>query len=157
MNWGEFEAAAPALARAAKQRLVATRLGLLGTIRADGSPRISPIEPYFTPSELLLGVMTRSLKARDLDRDPRCVFHSVISHPDAGEPEFKLYGAAVEAMDREARQEAWWMSHPPDTARVFAFSVEQAVSVVWHLERGELTVTRWSARRGVVAETRSYP
>ena len=157
MNWAEFEAAAPELARATKARLEATRVALLGTIRADGSPRISPIEPYFTPSELLLGAMVRSLKVRDLEHDPRCVLHSPISHPDAGEPEFKLYGTAIEAADREARPDAWWMSQPGEAARVFALQIQEAAAVTWDLARGEMTVTRWSTRSGVETTKRSYP
>jgi pyridoxamine 5'-phosphate oxidase-like protein len=157
MNWREFEAAAPTLAHATKTRLEATRLALLGTIRADGSPRISPIEPYFTASELLLGAMTRSLKVRDLERNPRCVIHSPISHPDAGEPEFKLYGTLVEASDRDARSDAWWMSRPTEAAIVFAFRIDEAASVAWDLEQGEMTVTRWSRRSGLVEARRSYP
>jgi len=157
MNWGEFEAAAPALARAAEARLEATQVALLGTVRADGSPRISPIEPYFAADELLLGAMTRSLKVRDLERDPRCVLHSAISHPDAGEPEFKLYGTAIEAADRDARGDAWWMSQPAEAARVFALRIVEAAAVAWDLERGEMTVTRWSTRNGLEEKTRSYP
>ena len=157
MNWGDFERAAPALARAARARFEATRVALLGTLRADGSPRISPIEPYFTPEELLLGAMARSAKARDLGRDPRCVLHSPISHPDAGEPEFKLYGTAIEAGVRDARPDAWWMSRPPEAALVVTLSVEAAVSVDWHLERGEMTVVSWSESGGLSERTRSYP
>jgi hypothetical protein len=157
MRWAELEQAAPELARAARQRLESTRVGLLGTIRADGSPRISPVEPYFTPAELLFGAMSRSAKARDLARDPRCVLHSAISGPDAGETEFKLYGRVTGAVERDARADAWWQSQPADAARVFALSIEQAVSVAWALERGEMTVTRWSPQRGLEERTRSYP
>jgi hypothetical protein len=160
MIWSDFEHAAPALAGAARARLEATRIALLGTIRADGSPRVSPIEPYFTATELLLGAMARSLKARDLVRDPRCVLHSAVSDPDAGEPEFKLYGTVVEVDDptrRAARPDAWWLSHPPDTARVFTLDLDEAASVAWHLERGEMTVARWSARGGLEETSRSYP
>jgi pyridoxamine 5'-phosphate oxidase-like protein len=157
MTWGELEAAAPELAQAAKARLEATRLALLGTIRADGSPQISPIEPYFTRDELLLGAMTRSLKVRDLERDPRCVLHSPVSHPDAGEPEFKLYGTVVEASDRKARSDAWWMSRPTEAARVFALRIHEAAAVAWNLEHGEMTVTRWSRRGGLEEAKRSYP
>jgi hypothetical protein len=156
MTWAELEQAAPELASAARRRLESTRIALLGTIRADGSPRISPVEPYFTSDELLFGAMARSGKARDLVRDPRCVLHSAISEPDAGETEFKLYGTASETADRDARADAWWHSHPPDAARVFAVDIERAVSVEWALERGEMTVTRWSAS-GVEQQTRSYP
>jgi hypothetical protein len=160
MTWHDFERAAPALAQAARARLEATRIALLGTIRADGSPRISPIEPYFTQKQLLLGAMTRSLKARELTRDSRCVVHSAISAPDAGEPEFKLYGTVSEVTDteeRQARADAWWLSHPADAARVFTFAVAEAVSVEWALERGEMTVTRWSVQRGLDTSSRSYP
>jgi hypothetical protein len=157
MRWAELEQVAPELARAARQRLESTRIALLGTIRADGSPRISPVEPYFTSDELLFGAMVRSTKARDLARDARCVLHSAISEPDAGETEFKLYGTASETVDRDARADAWWHSHPPDAARVFALDFERVVSVEWALERGEMTVTRWSAESGVEQQTRSYP
>jgi hypothetical protein len=157
MTWAEFEQAAPYLAGATRGRLESTRIALLGTIRADGSPRISPVEPYFTSAALLFGAMAQSAKARDLVRDPRCVLHSAISEPDAGETEFKLYGTASETAERNARADAWWHSHPREAAHVFAFSIETAVSVAWALERGELTVTRWSPQRGVEETTRSYP
>jgi hypothetical protein len=158
--WGEFERAAPKLARAARARFEATRIGLLGTIRADGSPRISPIEPYFAGDHLLLGAMARSLKARDLVRDPRCVFHSAISHPDAGEPEFKLYGTAVEVTDasvRKAHANAWWLAYPTEVAQVFSLSIDGAAWIAWRLERGEMTVVRWSEPAGLDEVTRSYP
>jgi hypothetical protein len=158
MIWRDFERSAPELARAAQARFEASRLALLGTLRADGSPRISPVEPFFASDHLLFGAMTRSLKARDLARDPRCVLHSVVSDPDAGEQEFKLYGAAVTSGDeRDSRPDAWWTSHPPDAARVFSLDVQEAAAVAWAIERGEMTVTRWSATRGLEQETRSYP
>jgi hypothetical protein len=157
MIWSDFERAAPALARAARARLEATRVALLGTIRADGSPRISPIEPYFTPDELLLGAMADSLKARDLRRDPRCALHSAISDPDAGDPEFKLYGRAVEIEAADVPAAAWWLSHPRGAAYVFTLDLESAASIAWALEHGEMTVTRWSARSGLVETTRGYP
>ncbi|MFL5969088.1 MAG: pyridoxamine 5'-phosphate oxidase family protein [Gaiellaceae bacterium] len=160
MIWSDFERATPSLAGAARARLEATRVALLGTIRRDGSPRISPIEPYFTSQDLLLGAMALSLKAADLARDPRCVLHSAISDPDAGETEFKLYGTAVAVVDsdrRNARSDAWWTSHAPEAALVFTLSIEQAASVTWALGSGEMTVTRWSESRGVEEATRSYP
>jgi len=157
MNWGDFERAAPALARAARARFTATRIALLGTLCADGSPRISPIEPYFTSNELVLGAMAQSLKTRDLRRDPRCVLHSAISDPDAGEPEFKLYGQAVPFDPTDPPATAWWLSRPPGAAFVFALKIESATSIEWQLERGDMTVTRWTPQSGVVETTRGYP
>jgi hypothetical protein len=160
MIWSDFERAAPTLAEPARIRLETTRIALLGTLRPDGSPRISPIEPYFTSDYLLFGAMARSRKAEDLGRDPRCVLHSAISDPDAGESEFKLYGTAIEVADgaaRDAPADAWWLSYPPGIARVFALNIEEAASVAWALARGEMTVTRWSVRRGLKEKTRRYP
>src|SRR6184192_1058619 len=131
MLWGEFEAAAPEVAKPGRKRLEDSRVALLGTLRRDGSPRISPIEPVFAGSHLLLGVMTRSAKASDLLRDPRCVLHSAISDPDAAELELKLYGRVEEAVD-EARAippDAWWSSRPREDARVYSLRIEQAALV----------------------------
>jgi hypothetical protein len=159
MNWRDLEAAAPGLARLGRARLDETRVALLGTLRRDGSPRISPVEPYLVAGELLFGAMAWSLKARDLARDPRCVLHSAVSAPDAAEGELRLYGRAVEVRDRElreARRDAWWIGHPSE-ARVCALDIEQATFISWDLRRGEMTVRRWSPERGPTERTRSYP
>jgi hypothetical protein len=156
MIWSELEAAAPALAEAARARFEGTHVAMLGTIRADGSPRVSPIEPYFTPDNLLFGAMARSAKARDLERDRRCAFHSAIADPNGGDPEFKLYGTAIDT-DETPPTDAWWLSYPPEMAHVFALDVEEAVWVDWQLERGEMTVTRWSPARGLEQRVQTYP
>ena len=69
MNWRDLEAAAPEIADLGKQRLDQARVALLATLRKDGSPRISPVEPYLTQGHLLFGAMSWSLKRRDLVRD----------------------------------------------------------------------------------------
>ena len=55
---------------------------MLGTVRPDGSPRISPVEPYLVGGQLLIGAMAWSRKSADLHRDPRYVLHSVVTGPD---------------------------------------------------------------------------
>lgn len=160
MIWAEFEAAAPEVARPGKERLDRLGVALLGTLRKDGSPRISPVEPYFVQDHLLFGAMTWSLKARDLLSDTRCVLHSAVTAPDAGESEIKLYGRAREVRDPQLRgsnSETWWAARPPEDARVFSLDIEQAALVEWDLERGEMSVRRWSPNDGVSEITRSYP
>ena len=103
MTWREFAGAAPELAERAQRLLAGPRVAFLGTIRGDGSPRISPIEPYFVEGHLVLGLMARSAKARDLERDPRCVLHSVVVAPDAGDPEVKLSARAFDAPEAVRR------------------------------------------------------
>jgi hypothetical protein len=157
-SWSELEAGAPDLARAGGERLRSTRLLLLGTLRQDGSPRISPIEPFFSGADLLVGAMTWSLKTRDLNRDPRYSAHSAISGPDSGEGELKLYGRALPATDeaRDAATGAWWLE-APTAATVFSLKIASAVYIEWDLERSEMTVLRWSSVDGFSRRTRSYP
>src|SRR2546429_650067 len=70
MIWNDLEAAAPEIAQLGKECFERARVALLGTLRRDGSPRISPVEPYLVHGQLLFGAMSWSLKTRDLLRDP---------------------------------------------------------------------------------------
>jgi Pyridoxamine 5'-phosphate oxidase len=160
MIWADFQAAAPGLARRGEHCLERTHVALLGTLRKDGSPRISPVEPFFAGDHLLLGVMARSAKARDLERDPRCVLHSAVTAPDAGEAELKLYGRTEEVQDeavRSRRPDAWWTAYPPEAARVLSLDIQAAVLVSWNLEAGEMTLARWTHDDGLSELTRRYP
>jgi Pyridoxamine 5'-phosphate oxidase len=140
-------------------RLASARMAMLGTLRRDGSPRISPIEPCITRGQLLIGAMAWSAKTGDLRRDPRYVLHSVVTAPDSGEGELKLYGLAVEADPdlRTAAADAWWLAVMPDKAVVFTLHIGQAVFVGWDLNRGLMTVHRWSSLSGYSTATRPYP
>ena len=71
VSWNEFSAAAPDLAAAGLERFDKSGLVLVGTVRKDGYPRISPVEPVITDGALYLGMMHRSTKALDLYRNPR--------------------------------------------------------------------------------------
>jgi len=152
VSWSELEAAAPELAQAGRGLLGFT---YLGTLRADGRPRISPVEAYVWEGQLLIGVMPRSLKARDLARDPRCTLQSVVSEPDSGEPELKLYCRAVEG--RGEPPGAWWTGRPAADVRVHALQVDEAALVEWNLAKGEMTVTSWSSPQGRRTTIRPYP
>ena len=100
-TWGEFAEAAPELASLGEAQFALTGLALVGTLRRDGWPRISPVEPFIADGQLYLGMMWRSVKALDLLRDSRCVVHSTVSNRDGSEGEFKVYGRAVEVTDPE--------------------------------------------------------
>jgi Pyridoxamine 5'-phosphate oxidase len=159
MTWRELELAAPEIAEPGKTRLDETRVALLATLRRDGSPRVSPIEPFFAAGQLLFGAMAWTLKARDLERDPRCTLHSAITGPNDGEPELKLYGRTIEADDdlRAACPTGWWTERPDEAACVFSLSIEEAAFVTWDYEGGEMTVRRWSRETGLKTSRRSYP
>jgi hypothetical protein len=72
-------------------------VAILGTIRQDGSPRMSAIASMSAHDEMLLGMLWRSRKALDLVRDPQCVVRHVITGLDGTDGETKPYGQAVES------------------------------------------------------------
>lgn len=157
-TWTQLETSAPSMAQLARERFKGTRVALLGTVRSDGSPRISPIEPYLSQGHLLFGSMSWSRKTRDLLRDPRCVVHSAITAPDAGDPEVKLYGRAVQATAdvREGCSAGWWHTRT-DAALVFFLVIELATTIEWDVQEGRMLVRRWSSGRGLTETRRSYP
>jgi hypothetical protein len=157
-DWRDVELGAPEVARLGAVRLSAAGVAMLGTLREDGSPRISPIEPYIVDGRLLVGAMRWSAKAADLRRDPRYVLHSIVTGPDSGDGELKLHGIAAEADSgvREAAVEAWW-SAQPDKAIVYVLRIAQALFVAWDIERGLMAVHRWSPPHGYSHTIRSYP
>ncbi len=158
-NWRDMELAAPEIARLGMARLTSARVALLGTLHRDGSPRISPIEPYFAEGQLLIGAMAWTGKAADLRRDPRYVLHSAVTDPDSGEGELKLSGPAEEADQtlRRTPAHAWWLNWAPEKTAVFTLYISRAVFVDWDIEAGLMTIHRWSPATGYTMARRSYP
>jgi hypothetical protein len=104
VRWDGFEHACPELADLARERLARDQLVMLGSIRRDGSPRVSPCECDFAAGRLFVSMMWRSMKALDLLRDPRIVVHSVTSNKDGTDGDVKIYGRAVDERDPEVRE-----------------------------------------------------
>ena len=104
VTWGQFAERGPELAALDKGQFARMGLALVGTLRRDGWPRISPVEPFIVDGNLYLGMMWQSRKALDLLRDPRCVEHSTVVDRKGSEGEFKVYGRAVEITDLDERR-----------------------------------------------------
>ncbi len=105
MSWSEFVLAAPTVAEIFERRCVAAdNLCMLGTVRADGSPRISPMEPRIFEDRLWIIGMPGTRKFGDLAADPRFCLHSatVSTHPTDGDA--KLSGRVHHIPDREQQQ-----------------------------------------------------
>jgi len=143
MTWGEFEASASDLAMLAQAEFERHGMALVGTLRKDGSPRISCVLPYVLDGELYLGMMWHSRKAVDLRRDPRLVLHNPISTNQGNEVEISVHGRAVEIQDEAIRQRCV-DSLPEWEGRDFhLFSVDiQSVGLIRY-ERGEQHVKVW--------------
>ena len=104
MIWDDFHQIDPELAELGEERFDRTGLVIVATLRKNGWPRISPVEPLITDGRLYLGMMWQSRKALDLLRDPRCTIHNTISNKNGTEGEFKVYGRTVDTQGHELRQ-----------------------------------------------------
>ena len=158
MNWDEFRAAAPELADLGRELFDKTGLGMLGTIRLDGSPRVTPCEVYMVEGDLMLGMMWQSRKALDLIRDPRLAAHSTQCNKDGTEGDFKLYGRAVDVPEPARREryadvvEAQINWRPPEPYHLFSMDIQSA----GYIKFGDgHRVLRWSVGRGL--EHRPHP
>jgi hypothetical protein len=150
VNWTEFSQAAPELAGLFRDRLDKTGLALLGTIRKDGTPRISPLEAGVFEDHLLLGMMWQSKKALDLIRDPRCLLHSVVSNKDGTDGEVKLRGRAVDATDAGLRERSAQHSfdttgwRPEEPYHLFWLDIKEAAFIQFS-GNGDQTIKTWRA------------
>ena len=153
MKWAEFAEAAPELAQLGKERFKRAGIALVGTIRRDGSPRISPVEYYEIDGHFMLGMMWQSFKAKDLLRDPRCLVHSVVTTRAGDEGEFKLRGRAVPIDDPKLREgygdatEAEIDWRPTGPFHLFSLDIEEAAFVIY--EEDEQRTTRWTPEEGL--------
>ena len=148
MIWEEFKANAPEIAALGEERFNRTDLVLLATLRKNGWPRISPVEVIIVDGHLFLGMMWRSMKALDLQRDPRCTVHSTVSNKDGSEGEVKLYGNALEIHSLDLRSrfcdavfaKIGWRPEEPEfhlfsidieTAAYVGFEFEEKIHKIW--------------------------
>ncbi|OBJ63003.1 pyridoxamine 5'-phosphate oxidase family protein [Mycobacterium sp. 1423905.2] len=99
-TWTGFAAAAPQIAAVFTRRHRATsNLCLLATLRSDGFPRISPMEPRFFDDRLWLPGMPGTTKFADLDRDPRFCLHTATVDTQVSDGDAKLWGRAEDCTD----------------------------------------------------------
>jgi len=153
MEWKAFAAACPEIAGPAEETFRNDELVMLGTLRKDGSARISPCELDFAEGRMMLGMMWRSPKALDLRRDPRIVVHSVTCDRHAVVPDVKLYGEAIEHDEPDLRRayrtaikaRIDWEPEEPNF-HVFSLDVRSAAHV--RFESGTETVMVWDDERG---------
>lgn len=137
MRWSEFESSAPRLAALGRERFESTELAMLGTLRKDGWPRVTPIEFAFFEGDLYLGGIWKSKKMRDLERDPRCVLHSVTSDKAATQGDFKLTALATPQEDADVRErygqhifdQIGW--RPEEPYHLFRVEVREAAFVMF--------------------------
>jgi hypothetical protein len=105
ITWSEFADDAQRIAEVFTRRHTATgNLCLLATLRSDGYPRISPIEPRIFEGQLLLVGMPNTTKFRDLGRDPRFCLHTATVDAYVSDGDAKLWGKATNLQDGDLHQ-----------------------------------------------------
>ncbi len=162
-SWIDFEMAEPEFAARARTLISATTNCVLATIRADGSPRASGIDPFFFDDVLMLGSMPNSRKAADLHRDPRLALHGIPwesrkvkeGTEDPGKGDVKITGRGISIDDPTEVQRifaAYWASlgidTPPSDGEGELFIVDLDSVVLIGVEDDQLVIDRWSATEG---------
>jgi hypothetical protein len=100
-GWNDFAERAPRIAAVFTRRHAATgSLCMLASLRSDGFPRISPMEPRFFEGRLWLAGMPRTTKFADLARDPRFCLHTATVDTQVTDGDAKLWGVVRDVQDR---------------------------------------------------------
>lgn len=149
MEWSDLVSEQPVLAGIAYEKLIAPGVLLIGTIRRDGSVRISGVEPLILAGRLWLSMLPDSMKVRDLHRDPRLVLNSVITNPEPGveikmrctarpEPDHALHERYATAVARE-------LGWQPIVGRfdLFTIGIEDVTYVGYDADTHGQHVARW--------------
>ncbi len=142
---------------------------LVGTVRADGSPRLSPVEPLFWVGQLWLSMGWHTRKVRDLEHDPRILVHNIVTSREGTTGEYKLRGRAVAETDRqvqagfadEVASQVGWQPEP-GRFHLFRVDIDEVAFIRWDSSTNDQYVTRWPAgvefvRRGTSATSLSEP
>ena len=151
MRWSDLNDSEPRLAELAEARLILPGVLLVVTIRRDGSPRLSPVEPLILEGDLWLSMMWQSRKASDLLRDDRVLVHSIVTTRDGTEGELKLRGRAiaVDASDTRTRycDAVAVLGWRPEEPWFHLFRIEiDNLTLIRYAQSGDQYVARWPSR-----------
>ena len=121
----------------------------LATLRRDGSPRISGTEVEFADDgEIHLGMMSGSLKALDLRRDPRLALHCPTVDAPESDPTSWLGDAKIAGRGVEVTDPA-----PADGSHRFRIDVAEVVLTT--VGGDHLVIRSWHPGRGIEIRKRS--
>ena len=136
ISWGDFKSQQPELARQGADLLYHFWVGFafLGTVRADGGPRLHPMCPLLSETGLY-GFIVPSPKLADLHRDGRYAIHSFPLEDN--EDAFYLSGVASYVLDPEIRERLglqfaaervqFALAPPGEEQHLFEFRLEAAM------------------------------
>jgi hypothetical protein len=159
LSWQAFADEAPRIAEVFLRRHAATgNLCLLATLRSDGSPRISPMEPRITRGQLVLVGMPGTRKFRDLARDPRFSLHTATVDTYVSDGDAKVWGEARNVQDPDLHKafadELFEASGFDLRGQAFDpfYVADLAGASAVAFEDGQLTITIWRPGQGERAQ-----
>jgi len=123
MTWPQFAAVNPDLAAFGAARLSAAP-AYLGTIRADGSPRVHPVSPIVAPTGLYVFMEPTSPKVGDLRDRARFALHSGVPDNAGTGGEFSVGGFGRLVANDETRAAASAAASFPAEDRYVLFELE---------------------------------
>ncbi|MFH8567223.1 pyridoxamine 5'-phosphate oxidase family protein [Streptomyces sp. NPDC017993] len=151
--WSEIVSAEPDFAAQVQERFGAFTHHVLGTLRKDGSPRLTGLEADFRFGELWLGMMPGSRKALDLRRDPRFSLHA---NPGPGTDmaggDVRVSGRAVEVTDPETVARYAAAVQPPEPFHLFRAELAEVVRT--SIDDPYMVLETWRPGRGLRAVRR---
>jgi hypothetical protein len=159
-SFADVENVEPDLADRVRAILSSTSNAVLGTIRRDGSPRLSGADPYFHDGQLRIWSMPRARKGQDLRRDPRVAVHSIPwdsrklrdGAADVGEADAKVSGTAALVWDAGALSAfRVWLRSERGVEQLEdwdLFTIDIDALTVISVDNGQLVVERWSTAEG---------
>lgn len=141
-TWRSFVEDDPQLAGRIRSRFEANRHHIVGTLRTDGSPRLSGTEVAITADDVTVGMMPGSRKLADVQRDPRVELHSAPLEEDLAGGDAKLSGVLVQVPQPEGGEPGSYFELRLLVASLVRVEHDELVVATWRPERGTRTVRR---------------
>lgn len=143
-QWADIEKSEPGLTSRIRARFEGHPHHVLGTVRLDGSPRLSGINVFFNDGRLWFGSMASARKVDDIRRDPRVAFYSATLDEHMNGGDASISGIA-ETLSAETV--SVWRPESPTDGDFFEVDIIRLHLVEVVAE--ELVVSMWDNARGL--------
>ncbi|HEY1486599.1 MAG TPA: pyridoxamine 5'-phosphate oxidase family protein [Micromonosporaceae bacterium] len=136
MRWIDFEGKNEDLSALVRAKLIEPGLVMVATIRSDGSPRVSPVNPHVWDGDLCLSLASMTRKAADVRRDPRILVHNAVARWDGADGELKVRATARAETDAAAldnfaaavKERTGW-APPPGTFNLYRLDIHDVTFI----------------------------
>ena len=153
-SWATVREEVPEFAGKVEERFEKYKHKVLATLRKDGSPRVSGIEVEFSRGEMWLGMMPGSLKAKDLQRDPRMALHGGTEDPGDAPAPGTVFDAKVSGVAHEVRADGKPGVAASGQPHRFRIALAEVVLISLGASGDHLVIQTWKPGRGLTSVNR---